>query len=251
MSLPDGYAFVAAGSDFGKTARRLLDSADRAGVDQTLVRTISGGFQAPESVVDDYNGHKDDDVEVGQHPLDIPLEKDPNDYHGEPFLPEVTIADGGQHEPAEQPAVDASIGAGMESSIADDATAENVTPTATEPPAQEERGDLGTDRPDTGAETVAENPADDDSANVTVDENASPEQNEAPAVETAAPELVADDTTPAQAEAAVEAKPALAEPAGNASAADWLAYARQQSTYDNDTDASLSRDALKEKFGSK
>lgn len=51
-NLPDGIAFVAGrGRD---KAIALLAAADRAGVDQTLVRTVSDGFTVPVAVADEY-----------------------------------------------------------------------------------------------------------------------------------------------------------------------------------------------------
>jgi hypothetical protein len=297
MSLPDGYGFVAGRSR--ETAVLLLAAADAAGVDQALVRSTSDGFQVPVAVIDQYNGHKDDVVPPAPQPIDLGLEKNPNDYHAEVWIPEITQAEApaGGVEPV-IPEHTASAGAAMEASVADDAAPVNVTPVATEPPAQVEKSDQTSDVPDATAAPIApeENatttpttppvdapappvegsvappssdtpvqqetgiPADSTTEGPVVDTTPVPPLGQAPVSESPDGSTPATPVDPSTDAAPVDPAPvddrtpeeiAAGEPAGNASQADWLAWAQTLPTYDPATDAELGRDALKEKFGLK
>lgn len=52
--IPEGYVFVARGDRTRReAATELLAAADKAGVDQTLIRVTQGGYLVPEAVAPD------------------------------------------------------------------------------------------------------------------------------------------------------------------------------------------------------
>jgi hypothetical protein len=53
-NIPDGYGFVAGRSR--ETAKAILAAAEAAGVDAALVRTVTGGYIAPDEAVRQYEG---------------------------------------------------------------------------------------------------------------------------------------------------------------------------------------------------
>lgn len=255
MSLPEGYGHVPGRSTV--KAIKLLGIASDLGLEPSVIHGVTGGYDVPEAVLDEYDKHLDSEdeviattadqsfqrIETNHAPLtfDTTHPDEDSNFDGTAAAPsaeqagasiERTMAEGERTDdlPERRTTADKNELAREGAPVVD---AEGSTPTdvqAEEKKAKEAADAERAEEERRAALTEDERKAEDETARraaLTDEERAAEDAGKTP-----------DDETAGDA-------PEVEKPAGNASQADWLAYAKSKG-YDGPDDAG--RDELRDSY---
>lgn len=252
MSLPDGFGHIPGRSN--AKAIKLLTIADELGLEAFVVRGVTGGYEVPTEVFDRYNEDlaKGDDVDAV-----VPTKADQSFQRIETNHTPLTFDTTHEQEPSSyDDSVSASAeqtGVGFETSLAEGERTDTLPERRTTEEKHELAGDGAPAVDAKGSKPVVDSEA--EALKKAADAQRAEDEaaEEARKVEVARREALTPEERAAEDEAAAkgddEAKtddaPQVEKPAGNASQADWLAYAKSKG-FDGPDDTG--RDELRDKY---